>query len=312
MNKYKIGETFINEKGDEYLACGITKFNDGKPIYYSPFVLLQYFSKKGAYSYHTEIDITESHQVVNYFNEFSNSVKVPKYIANAYQEEIDFRYDDESGYTKVKYCGFIFINMFMYHMKPTEKKPSSYSSYYTDDEDVIYFSQVKDRYNNDLSLKYKDASLKVGLKWMKMINQTIKIMEECKQTLQTYISGDVCNHILSEYIEYSDLVKLNKQTEFSLTVETSVEITDEILDNYEWICYLDYYCLKDKVEKVEKVSLYCKDGLTLGFPIYYSRDKKYRKAEVQFCDKQDNRIVYVRMPEVTNIQNLKLYLYKLN
>lgn len=305
MNKYKIGDIFIDEKRDECLVCSLNKFNDGKPIYYSPFVLLQYFNKKCIHCYHSEIDITYSHQVKNQFNEFCDLNRVPKYIANAFEEEKDFIYDDESAYTKVTYCGFIFINMFMYYMKPL--KNVNYFSYYTDDEDVRYFSQVKDKVGNDLSLKYHYASLKVGLKWMKVIHQTLNLLDVCKTSISKILSDDVCNHILSDYIQYSDLIKLNSTKRLENVDITS--ITNDELDKYEWICYLHYYCLIDKVEKIEKQSFYCKDGLTLGFPIYYSKDKKYRKAEVLFCDRNDHSIVYLRMPEITNIQNLKLYLY---
>ena len=109
MNKYKIGDKI----GFDLTVCAVDKFKNGNPIYYSPFVLLQYYNKKRSYSYHTEIDITHSHQVINNFDSFSNTNTVPKYIRNAYQEEMDFIYDDESAFTKVKVL-WIYLYKYVY------------------------------------------------------------------------------------------------------------------------------------------------------------------------------------------------------
>ena len=157
-------------------------------------------------------------------------------------------------------------------------------SYYEDDEGVHYYSQLTDIGNKDLTLKYKYASLKVGFKWIKMVQDISTMLKICNNFLEDRISSDVCNHVLPNYIQYSDLVKLNEDIDTSWINDMDINsLTEEDLDYYEWVCYLHYYCLKDKVEKVEKQPFYCKDGLTLGFPIYYSKNKKYRKAEIVFC-----------------------------
>ena len=266
-------------------------------IHYSPLTLRCYYNKKGIWVTYHDISIKQSHPSYN----ATLNRKIPRYMNDVFAEALDFKYDDESAYTSVKMMGFIYLNTFVdkWILKDeTIRKP--YFSKFIDEFNISRYPQYKDRHGNIICEDIIKAINLAGFKWYNLFINQIKKQTEVSNILSSFISKDVSDYVLNDYLTLGNkYIIVNKIDESNLN--TSV---------YKWKCKFYYYDLIDKKDTFILTDLVDENPSELGFPLYYSNTKKYYRADILFGTFDKEEHILFEIHDVVKIINLKIAEYQ--
>ena len=297
------GEIFIKDLFS-YTSFGLHNYDEVESveqiIHYSPLVLRCYFNRKGTWITYNNISIKHSHPSYN----GTLNRRIPKYINDVFETALDFKYDDESAYTSVKMMGFIYLNTFVNKwVVKDEILRNSYFSKFIDEFDIQRYGQYKDRNGKITSSEYIKASNLAGFKWYNLFINQIKKQKEVDTIVSSFISKDISNYVLSDYLNFcKQYITMNKMDE-----------SDSNTCDYKWKCKFYYYDLVNKKDAYMLTDLVYENGIDLGFPLYYSTDRKYYKADILFgifSNEQSEDNVLFRINDAVKLINLNISGYQ--
>jgi hypothetical protein len=273
-------------------------------IHYSPLILRCFYSRKGTWIEYNNISIEKSHPS---YNSILNR-RIPKYMNDVIETALDFKYENENGYTSVKIIGFIYLNTFI--NKWILKEESINRNFYNkfiDDFDIHHFCQYKDRDGNLLCDKEIKGSALSGFKWYNILKNKDNKINTIINTLSPILSSDITNYILKDYLALPTDYMIKNNVECTLdnnTTNTNI--------NGKWKCKFYYYNLISKKCETMLTNLSYENNIELGFPLYYSKDKKYYRADILFIlesDTDQSNILF-QINDVAKIINLNVSEYQ--
>jgi hypothetical protein len=315
----------------EYILSEDSRFSNNEIFKYIPLSIISYYNRKRVYNYIDIVDTSISHLVSyknydKYYYDYDEYYKldydiVPYYIKESYHNIMNFKFDDESAYTKCKVKGYILLNILAYEFMTIKiddnvVEPNDIAFLQTN-EKVRINSQVQgsrlfdgpgyDKYKPE----YLKAAIIAGIKYSNILSNHKKL-----NFINNYICDDVCNFILKDYIY--DNIKLNEKYFGELNKNNrdineylSKNIEDNI-DKFEWLCDL-YYVSNKKYKKYKKnmrdkitIKLSYESGTTIGFPIDFQDNRYYTYAQIFFCLKNKPNIIFIKSDYI-RLHNYKTF-----